>query len=359
MSQLTLEDVGLQLESLAAEPGANQLALRALADEIKSGGARLAGVDLLAAYPPELMIPRAGRASRFRLITVLATVRDLLVFAPIAITWWSLHEVLTAWSGAGYPGNLLQYWQDPPGGGISLSTAALAVVAVLLAVAALTLVAVLLDTGEEDVVDVRQRLTTQLTTASLLLAAPGTNGRQTARQLATVAGRLGNSTTTLAGAIDKIGADLHAVASAGPGTDLHDALQEWRRSAEALAKLGESLTAPAAMVEEFVKLRTSVEREEAALRQTIQQVAERLEESTAVAVREGLAHTRVAEDAREATQGLSVALDRFTERTQDLGTLVAQIRGLLIRLESTGLLVGEQRVPRGNADGPVRDGYRR
>ncbi|MFG1722639.1 hypothetical protein ACGFII_28835 [Micromonospora chalcea] len=359
MTPLTLEDVGRQMENLAVAPGANRSALRALAREIKGGGAKLAGVDLLAAYPPELMIPRAGRASRYRLITALVTIRDLLVFAPIAITWWSLHEVLTAWSGAGYPGNLLQYWQDPPGGGLSLSSAAFAVVAILVAVAVLTLAAVLLDTAEKDVIDVRQRLTTQLTTASMLLAAPGADGRQTARQLATVAGRLGDSSRTLAGAINKIGADLQTVASAGPGTQLHDALQEWRRSAEALAKLGDGLTTPAAMVEEFVKLRTSVEREEAALRQAIQRVAERLEESTVVAVREGLAHTRVAEDAREATQSLSVALDRFTERTQDLGTLVAQVRGLLIRLESTGLLVGEQRVPRGNADEPVRDRYRR
>jgi hypothetical protein len=305
------------------------------------------------------MIPRAGNSLLARVTTVLATTRDVLVFAPIAITWWSLHQALVSWAGAGYPGNLLQYWQRTPDGGLGLSQAAFWVVGVLALIVVLTVTVVVIDPRDRDVTALREQLTTLLTCASLLLAGPSEDSRGTARQLAATAGKLGASTTQLVGAINRVGADLHSVATAGPGSDLHDAILEWRKSAAALSKLGEGLTAPAAMVKEFVALRTSVEKEEAALRKAIQTVAERLEESTAVAVREGLAHTRVAEDAREATQGLSIALDRFTQRTQDLGTLVAQIRALLIRLESSGLLIPEPRIPRDNAEGPLGDGYRR
>ncbi|WP_433830915.1 hypothetical protein ACQP2E_12120 [Actinoplanes sp. CA-015351] len=348
MDKQALQLVGDELDYLAQTPGTNEAALSLLATELHQGGARLAGVDLLAAYPPDLLIDHDAAGRRPRALTIIATVRDLLVFAPIAVTWWSLHQVLDAWSGQNYPGNLLQFWQTRQEG-LSLSEAALWVVAILVLVAALTLIIVVADSGERRVALLKERLTTQLTAASLLLAGPSQESRTTARQLASTAGHLGDSTSHLVEAINRVGGDLHSVATAGPGSDLHDALMEWRNSAAALSRLGESMTAPAEMMREFVALRTAVEAEEAALRRAIQTVAERLEESTTVAVREGLAHTRVAEDAREATQGLSTALDRFTERTQDLGTLVAQVRQLLIRLEASGLLVPEQRIPRDNA----------
>lgn len=338
-----------ELRLLRSRPGVNQRVVDMLRKELENGGARLRGVDLLAAYPPQVLVTEAGGRPGL-LIPILATVRDLLVFAPIAITWWSLRGVLTAWGKSNYEKNLLEFWQSTDADVTRLSTAALYVVGVLLLVAVLTGVILVLNRHDGDSARSRERLTAALATAGLALAVPIDDGSVSAQRLSVTAGQLSTSTGQLVGALQTVGADLHTVANTGPGSDIRQALDEWRASAAALSKLGEGLTAPAAMVQDFVRLRTAVEAEEGKLRGAIQSLAERLEESTTIAVREGLGHTQVAQEVRASAQQLGLAVDRFLQRTDSLDVLVQQVQTLLLRMETNGLFPPGDAPERDNGD---------
>jgi hypothetical protein len=332
MSTPDLNWVAAEVAALAGNGDPDRAALALLAGELHNGGGRLAGVDLLSAYPPSVLLPGKPRR-RHGFAEVVAVLRDLMIFAPVAITWFVLRKAVSAWNSSGSSESLLKYWQSHPESVVPLSQSALYVVAALVAVGVLTVLVAILDRrGEEKLVAERQRLATALAVGTLVLAASAPSASVSARDLSRLADKIYVSTEGLGRTMARIAASLDT----GPTGGLGAALDRWNASAASLAKLGANIAAPTKLIEEFITFRKTVEQDEARLRSALGVLIKQLEDMAQLSSAETLAHGRVADSVRDATRQLATALDTFTDRTEFLERLIYQVRQLLMLLEMDG-----------------------
>jgi hypothetical protein len=329
-----------EIAELAGNNNPDRVALALLAAELRNGGGqRLAGVDLLSAYPPAILLPDKPRR-RHGIAEVVSVVRDLLIFAPVGITWFVLRKAVSAWNSSGSNESLLKYWQSHPKSVVPISQSALYVVAALVAVGVLTIVVAILDRrGGEELVTERKRLGNALAVATFFLSTPSSSTSVSGKELARMADKIYVSTEMLGRTLTRIAASLNT----GPTGGLADALDRWNASAASLTKLGASMVAPAKMIEEFIKFRKAVEQDEARLRSALDTLIKQLEDAALHTAEEAIAHGQVADNVRDATRQLATALDTFTDRTEFLERLIYQVRQLLTLLEMDGNALGASR----------------
>lgn len=343
-----LEDIAAEIQLIADRGGQERMPIAWLAAELRDGGHRLAGVDLVSAFSPETLLPDTP-VERSGFAEFLAVIRDLVVFAPVGITWWVLRGAVSAWNKSGTNQSLLKYWESNPGKVVPISQSALWVVEALLAVGILTIVVAILDRRAERQNSRRadrEALGTQLALATMELAAPAPKNHVSDTTLVRMTDRIYQGNQSLSTTLTKVGDDLRTALDSGPTSGIATALNKWNSSADALRKLGEDMVAPTKIVEEFVKLRTTLEGEENRLREALSSLIERLEEATQHSAEEAKAQEVVADTVRDASRQLATALTAFTARTEFLERVMYQLRSLLERLEQEGLR------PSG---GPVRD----
>src|SRR5258708_704018 len=81
-----------------------------LTAELRKGGASLSGTDLATAYPAHSLL--ADPAGSGRLLRWVEILRDVLLFAPVAFTWFRLSEALDGYKRSGTTESFFTAWQD-------------------------------------------------------------------------------------------------------------------------------------------------------------------------------------------------------------------------------------------------------
>lgn len=331
--------VASQLRGLGARSDQDTWALEALASHLADGGAQLAGMDLVAAFPPDQLVPDVPRR-RHGVAELLAVVRDLLVFAPVAITWFVLRKAISAWNASGSNESLLKFWQSHPASVVPISSSAGYVILALVAMGALTVVIAILDRrGAAKVAELRRRLANVLALCTLWLATPAPSSTVSRTDLAKVADQIFTSTKTLDATMKRVATALVAAPMEGLADALKDwkkSADEWNRSAKSLTALTKDMKSSTDMITEFVRLRQALEQKEAELRVSLETLIGQVDTTATRAAQEAIAHGQVADNVRDATRQLAVALNQFTDRTEFLESLIHQVRQLLIVLEMDG-----------------------
>lgn len=331
----TLEQIARDVEEVAVAAGSAADVLRELAEELRTGGRRVGGLDLLSAYAPEVLLP--DRPARdIPVLAFLILVRDLAVFAPIGITWHYLGQAVSAWNAAHTTESFLQFWQSAPHV-TPISRSATYIVLAMALIGVLTIGIGFLErraaAGASRAWQ-RQRLGSALARATLLLSAPVDVSGITVHELSRVGGQMHSSTEQLATALDRTGERLSAVLESGREKQIEEALERWNESAQTLTKLGKDLAVPSELIKESIKLRGTIEAEESRMRTALTQLVEQLGEAARESIRESAAHSAVADRVRETTSLLGLSLETFTERTEFLQALIYQMQHLLSLLET-------------------------
>ncbi|MEU9478245.1 hypothetical protein [Streptomyces sp. NPDC048191] len=310
---------------------AGRKVLGRVAADAAQGGRALVGLDLVRVYPPHLLVPDAP-LPRQQTVGWLAVVRDVLVFAPILLTWLSLGSALVKYDG---DANFLQLWAGDYG------TAAVVGVVVLIGlVIAITLgLHVLRLQGGRTAsrAQVRSAVGEQLALITLELSV------SSSRQAAGVpSGQLIRAATEITGATDRLTrtlADttkrLSKIFDPGPETGFTKALRGWTASADALKKMGESLTVPHQLIKDFAQMREALRKDEEATRRSLTGLLEELNEATETSRVSDQAHVRVAEVVLEGTRQVREAMERFVERTQLLDMYMEAMMRTLDRLDQS------------------------
>ena len=336
------EHVAERLAALAdrATPGPGQDALAQLSQVLASKPADLAGVDLVRAYPPEVLLPDHRRETpRWqRVLRGTEIVRDVLVFVPVAVTWWQLRAALEAYQTAGGGESFLLGWQRGFGGAVTpLGDSALVVALAVFFVVALTLgvhaahrVPATLSRQAE-----REELGGWLAVATLLTSAGSAAGPPvTARDLSRLAPRLGTASTALASALEKTTRQIADAVDSGPGSRLHEAIDEWTATARELRRTTEALATPAEAVKTLEQLQKGMHADSRNLQERIGVLVGQLESATQKSEAEAQSHREIALEVARSAERLGETLEVFRERTESLSELVERLRYALDRLDS-------------------------
>ncbi|GIH10881.1 hypothetical protein Rhe02_89480 [Rhizocola hellebori] len=255
--------------------------LNELATALSGDRYGVVGVDLVAAYPPEVLLPDRDAALWHRLARFLGMVRDVLIFAPVAITWYYLWQALNS---TGKPGeSFLDGWRSGFGGEVtSLGSAALTVAKLVLAVAATTFLVHLLEWMAEarsSLARQRAQLGKALARATLVLArrSGSDEGEQVSMaDIRKLVGQLEASTNTLV-------QELHRVSQtfdSGPNGAMTAALDKWSTAAAGLTAATASLRAPGEQLERFLTAQASMAAHEAAMRKAIEALVQQVQQAT-------------------------------------------------------------------------------
>ncbi len=117
--------------------GHGEGALRQLAATLRADPGALAGIALPAGFPPDDLLPDSDHGRIDTVLGVLSTLRDVLVLAPIGLTWWSLRSAFEAYP-AGSTESFLTFWRDG-GSHPALGSTAIGIVALVMLVMLLTI----------------------------------------------------------------------------------------------------------------------------------------------------------------------------------------------------------------------------
>lgn len=241
----TLTNVSEDLKRLAPGQSAGSRAIRDLADKLVDTSKReeLLGLSLSEAYAPEVMLPEGAGWLRWPL-SILETVRDVLIFGPVIYTWFQLSEALRAYDHYTGTSPFLLAWQQGFGGQTQpLSTSALVVSALVATIIVLTLITHLYRIWYDTKVRYQQqKLAVLLAEAGMLLRTLGYNPAAVSREeLSAMADSIIKSSLSLRQALAKAGADIVEAVNTSPGSQLHDMFKRWTAAASALTDLGKQL----------------------------------------------------------------------------------------------------------------------
>jgi hypothetical protein len=352
------EHVAERLAALAdrAAPGPGQDALVHLAQVLAARPGDLAGVDLVQAYPPEVLLPDHRRETpRWqRILRGTEIFRDVLVFVPVAVTWWQLRSALEAYQTAGGGESFLLGWQRGFGGAVTplgesarvVALAVLFVIGLTLGVHAAHRVPSSLSRQNE-----REELGGLLAVATLLTSAGSAGPPVTAKDLSRLAPRLGTASTALASALEKTTRQITEAVDSGPGSRLHEAIVEWTATARELRRTTEALATPAEAVKTLEELQKSMHADSRGLQERIGVLVGQLEAATQKSEAEAQSHREIAQEVARSAERLGETLEVFRERTESLSELVERLRYALDRLDSPPA-VYDSVMPLGNAGPP-------
>ncbi|MYQ48865.1 hypothetical protein GTW40_28195 [Streptomyces sp. SID4985] len=308
-----------RLDELAARgPSAqgSQL-LHRIAAEAKAGGSSLAGIDLVRAYPPELLMPDQP-AGRGAVEAVLGGVRDAAVFVPIAVTWFSLWKAFEDFEDSPKGTNFLRLWISGLGG-----TAVLAVIALIVVVVVLTAVLQRREWTAERHGSrewERQEVAGQLMLINLELSTSTAAQAATlpAAKLVRAARDISAAAVTLAATMKGSTERLAKIFEPGPESSFTTALDRWTASAGELREMGRSLTVPHDLIRRFTALRAELAAEEQAARAALKELLTELGEASQSSRDADVAHTRVAASVVEGTRQVALGMELFVDHSERL-----------------------------------------
>lgn len=357
-----------RIRALGARPraaGTDTRVLDRIADDLAAGGVTLAGTDLVTAYPPEVLLPDAPLRRWHEAESWIGVVRDVLVFAPVALTWWRLRDALHAYDATRSEDPFLLGWargfpegSPPAPTTVTLGTSAVHVTLLIVLVVALTLGLHTVQHLRERRLsheDERRELAGELALATFLLAAPA--ARPAGKPLDSagadrLAAQILASTVNLETALRRTSEEIVNVLETGPASRIQTALDGWTRTVDELKSLIRSLTVPGELAQDLIRIRQQTAEDEAKLRAALDALVADLRHAHEITGREIHRHDLAVAAVRDLAQQLGSALQVFSERT---GNVVESTRGIwqvVDRLDGAG---GNGRVrahPPANADMP-------
>lgn len=326
--------------------GSDTRVLDRVVADLERGGATLAGTDLVTAYPPEVLLPDAPVKGGATLEGWLGVTRDVLVFAPIALTWWRLRDALDAYrADPGEDAFLLGWARGFPQGSppepttVTLGTSAVHVTLLILAVAVLTLAVHALQRNRDrrlSRAEERRQLAAELALATFLLATPARPvGRPLDNRSAErLAAQLNAGTQQLESALRRTSEEITAVLETGPGSRIQTALDGWTATVDELTRLIRALTPPGQLAQDLIQIHEQTAEGEARLRAAIETLAGDLRRAQDATGQEIHRHDLAVAAVRDLARGLGEALLVFTERTENLVDSTRGIWQLVDRLDS-------------------------
>ncbi len=309
-----------ELQTSGEEHRTGPLALGMLADAMRAGGLGLAGVDLLAVYPPEALLPdRRAPALEFAL-TALRIIRDVLIFVPVFLTWLKLQEALTAYGKAKSTESFLLGWQAGTfdGGHTTFTPLSDAAMTVALLVLLVMLVAATVHVCEGYLTAAtsnertRGQLAQDLALATLLIPPTPEDARISIRQVAGLLPALKAGTAELAGSIDRMSDEIRAALEGGPGQRIAEALDTWVEKSAAMEHALNAIQIPATTLNEFKELHEQIKDDQRRLQSELNRLVDRI-------------HS-VAQNDQDMLEGLAGSLQRFNAGVQDLSEATAHLR---------------------------------
>jgi hypothetical protein len=314
--------------------------LEMLAADLEGSDHRLLGTDLLAAFPPEAVIPDADSRLHGGGVRALQLARDVLVFVPVLVTWWQLRFALEAYNAAVAAAQaqhqattsfLLGWIRGFDGKTWSLASSALLVAVVIALIIGMTVVAeswqALQGQRESHEAD-RAWLASLLVQGTLLLTqvrrpAAGTFTRVDIQSMVEA---FYQNSARLSVELTKTRDQIAEVLATGPAAQFTKAIEDWRRSASALEALGQSLTVPSEILGRLQEIQRDFSQSGQQLADNLRNLVRQLGDQTLAAGQEAAAHTQLARDVSGATREVGQAFDTFTARLEQLGSLVSDLR---------------------------------
>ncbi|MBX7548336.1 hypothetical protein ABZX95_38045 [Streptomyces sp. NPDC004232] len=326
--------------------GSDTRVLDRVVEDLERGGATLAGTDLVAAYPPEVLLPDATARGRSTLEGWLGVARDVLVFAPIALTWWRLRGALSAYQASRSEEPFLLGWargfpQGSPAEAttVTLGTSALHVTLLILVVVALTLAVHALHQNRERNLSreqERHELAAELALATFLLATPARPAGKPldSRSADRLAAQLNAGTQQLETALRRTSEEIQAVLETGPGSRIQTALDGWTKTVDELTRLIRALTPPSQLAQDLIRIREQTAEDEAKLRAAIETLVGDLRRAQEATGQEIHRHDLAVAAVRELARSLGETLMVFTERAENLVDSTRGIWQLVDRLDT-------------------------
>jgi hypothetical protein len=344
-----LADVADRLRALAERgraDGTDTRVLDRVVQDLEAGGATLAGSDLVTAYPPDVLLPDAPLKTWTAVESWLGVLRDVLVFAPIALTWWRLRDALAAYDTQQSQDPFLLGWargfptgNPPDRTTVTLGTSAIHVTLLIVLVVALTLVLHMVQRSREKRLsrdDERQQLAAELTLATFLLATPAARpaGKPLDNRSADRLGaQLNASTEQLQSALRRASEEIVTVLESGPGSRMQTALDGWTKTVDELTKLVRTLTLPSELAQDLIRIRQETARDEERLRASLDALVTDLRGAQETAGQEIHRHDLAVASVRELARNLGESLVVFTERAENLVDSTRAIWELVDRLD--------------------------
>jgi hypothetical protein len=334
-----LKDIGASLaQYVPLTPRRSSSTLAVLAHDLQTNARALTGMDLVSAFPPQLLLPEATRPDD-RWVRGLELGRDLLVFLPVLVTWWQLRAALQAYNKTVAQAerqhttavSFLLGWQRGFDHEVwPLSTSALIVAVIITLIIVSTLAAHVwharIDAANSRARE-REHVADLLAQGTLLLAQvrrpAGTFTRADIERM--VQGFYENS-GQLSAALRESGQQISDSLQSGPASLMEKALKEWSAAAAALRDLGESLKVPTVVLDKLSELQRDLAVSSVRLSSGVDSLVGQLGEHTEAAGREAVAHMQMARDVSGATDEVRRALDTLSLRLETLGGLVDELR---------------------------------
>lgn len=314
--------------------------LQRLADDLHPASGRpLAGTDLVTAYPAEALLPEPAPSRVLEFVLFWTRLlRDILVFAPILVTWLKLHEALGAYGKAGSEASFLLGWQagsfrpDHIARGVQdfdpLSTTALWVV-IIVAVVIVFAMAVNMCENRLDrprFEAERAQITQDLALASHLLAASGTDDRPSYRDLRALVRQMESTVGGLIGRLSSTAEEIRAALENSTGQRIEEAIRTWIEKSEALERALASMQAPAETLEAFRALQDDIAAGQRELRAELEGLVRQVERAT-IATTDHADTVRHYQDAGH--ELINGSVTRLVAGTDRLGTALEQLEALV------------------------------
>ncbi|POM27807.1 hypothetical protein BTM25_22290 [Actinomadura rubteroloni] len=307
-----------------------------LADELDPSNGRLpAAIDLAAAYPAEALLPEPPPSRGLeRLVGWTRTLRDVLVFVPILITWWMLHEALGAYGDAGSQASFLLGWQagsfDPDHirrGVQDFTPLSQTAWWVVLAVLVMIAVAVAVNAGENRLERPRYEAERAQIAQDLALAGHLITGnadidvsyRELRAYVQAMESSVGALVDRLAGTAEEVRAALESTG----GKRIEEAIQRWIDKASVLEDSLTALRVPAETIDAFRSLQADIAAGQRELRAELAALLKAVEDATLATAD----HADVTRHYQEAgSKAMADTALRLSDAVRDLGDFVGESR---------------------------------
>ncbi|MFE4972075.1 hypothetical protein ACFRAR_08145 [Kitasatospora sp. NPDC056651] len=306
--------------------------LDSVATALREDPGALAGMDLVTAYPPDLLAPD-GTPSQGKVADAVEVVRDGLVFLPIAVTWATLWIDLGRYRASKTQANFLRLWFDGAGQ-VAVPTVVVLVLLVILLNAWLHRHASALRRSA-DRHELRQSIAYELMRAThfLTVSVSDRTKELSTKELERTARLLARSADQLEKGLGGLTDRLLTVLSPGPEGQFSTALREWTASARELGALGRSMTTPQEVLHHFVTLRNQLAEDDRVLREAVLRLTTEVRDTSAVSQVSAQAHQAVAMEVMEDTRQLGAAMERFVRHSDGLQDLMDGLIRLVEHLQ--------------------------
>jgi len=302
----------------------------------KTHAAELVNVNLAEEYAPDVVLP-SGPDWFPPVATGVELLRDLLIFVPIAYTWWKISIALEAYNSyTGAAPFLLAWQQGFDQGSEPLSSSASVIAGVVTLIIVLTLVANLIR-ELPDVLMARRRaqLAEYLREAKTALHRSLTRDATdvSVDDLRMLGGKITESSRALQKALTESSKDITTSVNTSPGSKLHEMFENWTKAATELTVLGSRLQGTQEVVVQLAAAQNELRAMVLNIGTTTGQLVAALTTERNLSRQEAHAHHEVATRVAESTTKLSESLTDLHSRTDDLNRMINRMVYVVERLE--------------------------